>query len=88
MMLLQFANPKGWAMALSTIVTFRPSFPSGWAGFGLLCVLFTAVNLASNGAWAALGQGVGSLLDRPRRVRVFNVATGVLLAASVLTILV
>nr|MDT0658610.1 LysE family translocator [Micromonospora sp. DSM 115978] len=86
MLVLQFANPKGWAMALSTIVTFRPSFP-GSSGFILLCVLFTVVNLAANSVWALLGQGIGSLLDRPQRVRAFNIVAGVLLAASVVTIL-
>ncbi|WFE24990.1 LysE family translocator [Solwaraspora sp. WMMD791] len=86
MLVLQFANPKAWAMALSTVVTFQPSFP-GWAGFVLLCLLFTIVNLFANSAWALLGQGIGSFLDRPQRIRAFNVAAGVLLAASVLTIM-
>lgn len=86
MLVLQFANPKAWAMALSTVVTFQPSFP-GWTGFVLLCLLFTIVNLFANSAWALLGQGIGSLLDRPQRVRAFNIVAGVLLAASVVTIM-
>ncbi|MFY1697758.1 MULTISPECIES: LysE family translocator [unclassified Solwaraspora] len=86
MLVLQFANPKAWAMALSTVVTFQPSFP-GWGGFVLLCLLFTIVNLFANSAWALLGQGIGSFLDRPQRIRAFNVVAGVLLAASVLTII-
>ena len=86
MLMLQFANPKAWAMALSTVVTFQPSFP-GWAGFVLLCLLFTIVNLFANSAWALLGQGIGSFLDRPQRVRAFNIVAGVLLAASVVTII-
>lgn len=87
MLVLQFANPKAWAMALSTVVTFQPSFP-GWGGFVLLCLLFTIVNLFANSAWALLGQGIGSFLDRPQRIRAFNVVAGVLLAASVLTIMI
>ena len=88
MLLLQFANPKGWIMALSTMTTYRPSFPAGWAGFVLLCVLFTGVNLLSNSAWALLGQGVGRLLDRPRKVRAFNLVMALLLTGSVVATLV
>jgi threonine/homoserine/homoserine lactone efflux protein len=48
---------------------------------------FTVVNLPSVSAWAAFGVALRSFLADPARLKWFNVAMGLLLAATLLPML-
>jgi threonine/homoserine/homoserine lactone efflux protein len=43
---------------------------------------FAIVNLPSVSAWAGLGSVLRSFLSDPRRLKVFNIVMGLLLAAT------
>lgn len=80
----QWVNPKSWLVCGSAVGTYL----SAGAGsaidqaiwFGLL---FMAAALPTGFVWLAFGAGVQRLLTTHRALRLFNVAMGGLLAASV-----
>ncbi len=76
----QWVNPKAWTMTLAALSIYAPTRTMGAtvtvaAVFGVIC-------LPSVGAWAVLGQGMQGLLASRRRLRVFNIAMGLLLVAT------
>jgi threonine/homoserine/homoserine lactone efflux protein len=83
----QWINPKSWLVAASAAGTFLqagssgPVVQSAWLGG-----LFVLAALPSGFVWLAFGATVQRLLRSPRRLRIFNVAMGVLLALSVVLI--
>ncbi|WOH19337.1 LysE family transporter [Paenarthrobacter sp. GOM3] len=80
---LQVVNPKAWLMALTASATYPATFGGGIQGLVLMGVLFTAVNLISNSAWALLGQGGSRLIRTTKGLRNLNRVFGVLLLLSV-----
>lgn len=78
--LLQWVNPKAWMVSAGAVATYLP-------GEGGNALLFTAVFLAaaapSGFVWLAFGAAAQRLLSDARRQRIFNIAMGVALAASV-----
>jgi threonine/homoserine/homoserine lactone efflux protein len=86
--IFQWVNPKSWLVTASAAGTFL----SAGAGRPLaqaasLAALFMLAALPSCFVWLAFGAGVQHLLHSSRRLRIFNVAMGVLLALSVVLIL-
>ena len=86
--IFQWVNPKSWLVSASAAGTFLT------AGAGSPIVqaaalggLFALAALPSGLVWLAFGAGVQRVLREGRRVRIFNVAMGVLLALSVALIL-
>src|SRR5262245_42663471 len=83
----QWVNPKSWLVAASAAGTFLQAEASGpvtqsaWLGG-----LFVLAALPSGFVWLAFGATVQRVLRSPRRLRVFNIAMGVLLALSVVLI--
>jgi threonine/homoserine/homoserine lactone efflux protein len=83
----QWINPKSWLVAASAAGTFlqagggAPIVQSAWLGG-----LFVLAALPSGFVWLAFGATVQHLLRDGRRLRIFNVAMGVLLALSVVLI--
>ncbi len=83
----QWVNPKSWLVTASAAGTFLAAGAgSPVAQAASLAGLFVLAALPSCFLWLALGAGVQRLLRDPRRLRVFNVAMGVLLALSVVLI--
>ncbi|MDJ0387377.1 LysE family translocator [Roseomonas sp. E05] len=80
----QWVNPKAWILAVATTATYTLPGESLTPQVLVLAGLFMLVTLPSLGAWALLGAGSGQLLASPRRMRAFNLAMGLLLAASVI----
>ena len=84
----QWINPKSWLVAASAAGTYlqagggAPIVQSAWLGG-----LFVLAALPSGLVWLAFGATVQRLLRNPRRMRIFNIAMGVLLALSVVAIL-
>jgi threonine/homoserine/homoserine lactone efflux protein len=83
----QWINPKSWLVSTSAAGTFlsaeggSPIVQSAFLGG-----LFVAAALPSCFLWLAFGATVQRFLTNPRRLRVFNVAMGLLLAVSIILI--
>jgi threonine/homoserine/homoserine lactone efflux protein len=84
----QWVNPKSWLVSASAGGTFL-SAQAGSAGVQSLWLgaLFVAAALPSCFPWLAFGAAIERYLRSPRRLRVFNIAMGVLLALSTTFIL-
>ena len=80
----QWINPKSWLVCASAAATFLGHGTASALGqsvaFG---VLFVLAALPSCLPWLAFGAALQRLLRSGRAVRIFNVAMGALLAASV-----
>ncbi len=82
----QWVNPKAWVMVLGAVTTYAPR--DGYfqnvlvvaAVFGLICVPGVTI-------WAVFGTALRRFLDRPSRVRAFNIAMALLLVLSLYPIL-
>jgi threonine/homoserine/homoserine lactone efflux protein len=84
--LLQWVNPKAWLVATSAAATYLQAGTSPLAQALWMTALFLAAALPSGFVWLAFGTALRRLLSSPRRMRAFNVAMGVLLAASIVPI--
>ena len=87
MALLQWVNPKAWAVALTVTVAYTT--PDNYAASLLLMTLvFGIVNLPSVSVWAIFGSVLRNILHDPVKVRRFNLIMAILLVASMLPIVV
>jgi len=83
----QWVNPKAWLVSASAAGTFlsagagSPVVQSVYLGG-----LFFLAALPSCFVWLAFGATIQRVLQSPRRLRMFNVAMGVLLAVSIVLI--
>ncbi len=81
MALLQWVNPKAWAVALTVTVAYTT--PANYAASLLLLTLvFGVVNLPSVSAWAVFGSVLRKILHDPVKIRAFNLLMAVMLVAS------
>ncbi|MER8465259.1 LysE family translocator [Mesorhizobium sp. M1396] len=77
----QWVNPKAWVMAITAMAVYaNPERP--FLSVVLIAVAFTVVNLPSVSVWAGFGTALRSFLSDPLRLKWFNIAMGVLLAAT------
>lgn len=60
-------NPKAWVMAITAMA---------------VSIAFAVVNLPSVSTWAGFGTALRGFLSDPLRLKWFNIAMGVLLAAT------
>ena len=79
--LFQWVNPKAWVMALAAMAAYTSAEHYAWSIL-VVGIVFAAVNLPSVSAWAGFGTVLRSWLSDPRRLKVFNLAMGVLLVLS------
>jgi len=80
----QWVNPKSWLVTASAAGTFlHADAGSPLAQAAALGGLFALAVLPSGFVWLAFGATVHHVLGSPRRLRVFNIAMGVLLALSI-----
>jgi len=85
---LQWVNPKAWLVSTSAVATYLPGAADGTAvQAGLLALVFVAAALPSGFVWLSLGAALQRLMRDARRRRIFNLAMGLALAASVILIL-
>ena len=77
----QWVNPKAWAMAVGAMSLYtnhaQPFFSVLVIGFA-----FAAVNFPSVSTWAGFGVALRGFLADPVRLKWFNIAMGLLLAAT------
>jgi threonine/homoserine/homoserine lactone efflux protein len=86
--IFQWVNPKSWLVSASVAGTFlRPDAGSALVQAACLGGLFVLAALPSCFLWLAFGAAVQHVLQERRRLRVFNIAMGVLLALSIVLIL-
>ncbi len=77
----QWVNPKAWMMAIGGMALYtntqRPLL-----SMLIVTFAFAAVNLPSVSVWAAFGTMLRGFLADPVRLKWFNIAMGLLLAAT------
>jgi len=77
----QWVNPKAWVMAVTAMAVYtNPDRP--FLSVMIVVVAFTLVNLPSVSSWAGFGMALRGFLADPVRLKWFNIAMGVLLAAT------
>lgn len=77
----QWVNPKAWVMVLGAVTTYAPR-EDFVRNVLVIAVAFAAINLPSVSVWAGFGAALRRVLDRPSRVRGFNIAMASLLVLS------
>jgi threonine/homoserine/homoserine lactone efflux protein len=82
--LFQWINPKSWLVGSSAAGTYLQADPNGALLQSLsFAFLFVAAALPSGLAWLAFGASMHRVLRSARAARIFNIAMGIGLAASV-----
>ena len=77
----QWINPKAWVMALTAVTTY--ALPDDYTRtVVLVAAMFGIVCLPTVSCWVLFGTGLRHALRRPVVLRVFNLAMGALLIAS------
>jgi len=77
----QWVNPKAWVMAVTAMAVYTsPQAP--FLSVVLVAVAFALVNLPSVSTWAGFGMALRGFLSEPVRLKWFNIAMGLLLAAT------
>jgi threonine/homoserine/homoserine lactone efflux protein len=77
----QWVNPKAWVMAVSAMAIYtNPAQP--FLSVLIVSGAFAAVNLPSVSTWAGFGMALRGFLADPVRLKWFNIAMGLLLAAT------
>lgn len=77
----QWINPKAWVMALTAMAVYTdPRAP--FLSVVLIASGFAVVNLPSVSSWAGFGTVLRGFLADPVRLKLFNIAMGLLLAAT------
>jgi threonine/homoserine/homoserine lactone efflux protein len=77
----QWVNAKGWTIAIGASATYAALAPFPWNA-ATMAGLFIFVGFFSSATWALFGTALQPLLTNPRAARVFNVAMGLALVAS------
>jgi threonine/homoserine/homoserine lactone efflux protein len=83
----QWINPKAWLIAFAAAGEYLSLQQSLLLQLARIFLVFLVVGMPCLLVWAFIGSGARRLLRSPARVRLFNVAMGMLLIASVLPLL-
>ncbi|EKF20850.1 LysE family translocator [Nitratireductor pacificus] len=77
----QWVNPKAWVMALTAMAVYTdPAAP--FLTVCLVTLAFVIVNFPSVSVWAGFGVALRGFLSDPVRLKWFNIAMGLALAAT------
>ncbi|HEX6222446.1 MAG TPA: LysE family translocator [Acidimicrobiia bacterium] len=85
-MVFQYVNPKAWVFVLAAVTTFRPPDLQVVVGTLLMALVMMVIVVPCAFLWAAAGTFLNRFLAEGRRSRVFRIALGGLLAATVVYI--
>lgn len=77
----QWVNPKAWVMAVTAMAVYSNA-DRPYVSVVLVSVAFAVVNLPSVSVWAGFGMALRGFLSDPTRLKWFNTAMGLLLAAT------
>ena len=79
----QYANPKAWMLAAATAGSFMAD-NAKLASIVTIVIVFSIAAMGSVITWVLVGAALRNWLGVGSRMRIFNVAMGVLLAATAL----
>ncbi|WP_319024736.1 LysE family translocator [Microbulbifer hainanensis] len=79
----QWVNPKGWIMAVGALAAFTSTGSEMWIDVARIALTFIAIGGPCIIVWMLFGVGLKQVLNNPAHLRRFNIAMGLLLAASV-----
>lgn len=85
-MLFQYVNPKAWVFVLAAVSTFRPPDMDVVTGALLMATVMMIVMVPCASIWAGAGTVLSRYLADQGRSRLFRLALGLLLAATVVYI--
>lgn len=77
----QWVNPKAWAMAVGAMSLYT-NHAQPFLSVVIIGFAFAAVNFPSVSTWAGFGVALRGFLADPVRLKWFNIAMGLLLAAT------
>jgi threonine/homoserine/homoserine lactone efflux protein len=77
----QWVNPKAWVVAATAMAIYASPASPFWSAV-LVSLTFAIVNLPSVLVWAGFGMALRRFLSDPVRLKWFNIAMGLLLAAT------
>lgn len=77
----QWVNPKAWVMAITAMAVYSNPDRPLWSML-VVAMAFGIVNLPCVSVWAGFGTGLRGFLSDPMRLKWFNIAMGLLLAAT------
>lgn len=77
----QWINPKAWVMAITAMAVYT-NVERPFLSVVLISLAFALVNLPSVSTWAGFGMALRGFLADPVRLKWFNIAMGLLLAAT------
>ncbi len=83
--LFQWVNPKAWVIAVGAISAFTISDKIVASILSIIAMYFVMGSLAM-GLWLKLGASLQRFMNSQKKVRVFNITMGLLLALSILPI--
>jgi threonine/homoserine/homoserine lactone efflux protein len=84
----QWVNPKAWLMCGAAVSGYLHTDGAGaLPQAALFAAIFAALGLPCSMAWLGFGAALSRVLGSERRLRQFNIAMGLLLAASVLLLI-
>jgi threonine/homoserine/homoserine lactone efflux protein len=84
--LFQFANPKGWVIALTTASVFVPAFGGDTSALWVVAGLVALVNLPCIASWVMLGVSARRYLANPYWRRASSVVLVALMLYTVVAI--
>lgn len=77
----QWVNPKAWVMAVTAMAVYTdPEDP--YLSVLIIGVAFATVNFPSVSVWSGFGTALRGFLSDPVRLKWFNIAMGLFLAAT------
>lgn len=83
--LFQWVNPKAWIMAITAVSAY--TVPASYlASLSTVCAVFAVMLIPGTGSWTLFGVALRSLLQDPKRVRIFNVAMALTLVATLVPV--
>lgn len=77
----QWVNPKAWALAIYITAGYAVG-TTAVSNILVAASVFLVSGFASSFAWAAVGEGIGTVLRRGWRLRAFNLTMAALLMAG------
>jgi threonine/homoserine/homoserine lactone efflux protein len=80
----QWVNPKGWLICASAVGSFLQVETGAVLQAALFAAIFLAVGLPCMFAWLGFGATMQRFLRSDGALRIFNIAMGLLLAASLM----
>ncbi len=86
-MAFQWVNPKGWLIALAAAGMYAQPGEGLWAQGTRIGLVFFLVAIPCMVPWVLLGAGARHFFRSSRGLRIFNIAMGLLLVASVIPLL-